>query len=77
VRQDRLGNRDLTDPRIPQGGTPGYAVHGIRVAWTVTNNLNVSAGLENLADALYRTHASGVDAAGRHLWVGAAVVGGL
>ena len=77
VRQDRLGTRDLTDPRIPAEGTAGYAVHGIRVAWAVTNNLNLSAGFENMADALYRTHASGVDAAGRHLWVGAAVIGGL
>jgi outer membrane receptor protein involved in Fe transport len=77
ARQDRLGDRDLDDPRIPSGGTPGYAVHGIRAAVAVTSTFNISAGFENLGDALYRTHASGVDAAGRHLWVGAAVVGGL
>ncbi|MGD8726427.1 MAG: TonB-dependent receptor, partial [Gemmatimonadales bacterium] len=77
VRQDRLGTRDLGDPRIPEGGTPGYAVHGVRAAWAVTSALNVSAGFENLADALYRTHASGVDAAGRHVWLGAEVAGGL
>jgi len=35
----------------------------------------VSAGVENLADKLYRTHASGVDMPGRHVWVGMSVYG--
>jgi iron complex outermembrane receptor protein/hemoglobin/transferrin/lactoferrin receptor protein len=78
TRQDRLGSRDLLDPRIPKPeGTPGYAVHGVRATAKVTPQLTVSAGLGNLADALYRTHASGVDAAGRHVWVGASWLGGL
>ncbi len=75
--QERLGRRDLTDPRIPEGGTPGYAVHGLRASATVTPGLQVSAGFENLLDELYRTHASGVDAAGRHVWVGVTWQGGL
>jgi len=77
TRQNRLSSRDLRDPRIPAEGTPGYAVHGIRASAAVSPTLSVSAGLENLTDALYRTHASGVDGAGRHVWLGLSVVGGL
>ncbi len=77
ARQDRLGSRDLTDPRIPDAGTPPYAVHGIRVGAPLMPGLTVSAGFENLADELYRNHASGVDSAGRHVWVGASWTAGL
>jgi outer membrane receptor protein involved in Fe transport len=77
ARQNRLSSRDLRDPRIPVGGTPGFAVHGIRASATVSTTLSVSAGVENLTDALYRPHASGVDGAGRHVWLGLSVVGGL
>jgi outer membrane receptor protein involved in Fe transport len=69
--QDRLGQRDLQDSRIPTGGTEGFAVHGVRAGAVVLQNLSVSAGFENIADALYRNHASGVDDAGRYVWVGA------
>ncbi len=75
--QDRLGSRDLQDPRIPDGGTPGYAVHGLRASVTVSPRINVTAGFENLTDELYRDHASGVDNAGRHVWVGLSAVGVL
>ncbi len=70
VAQRRLGSRDLSDPRIPDGGTPGFAVHGVRAGAMLQYGLTLSAGLENLTDELYRDHASGVDNAGRHLWVG-------
>lgn len=75
--QTRLGARDLRDSRIPEGGTPGYGVHGVRAGTTLASDLSVTAGLENLTDELYRTHASGVDGAGRHVWVGLSWVGGL
>jgi outer membrane receptor protein involved in Fe transport len=71
AKQDRLGSRDLADPRIPPGGTPGYTAHGIRAGATLPNGVDVALGLENLGNELYRDHASGVDAPGRHLWAGA------
>jgi hemoglobin/transferrin/lactoferrin receptor protein len=77
LSQDRLGTRDLTDPRIPAGGTPSYAVHSVRAAAEVSPRLNLSVGFENLTDQLYRSHASGVDQAGRHVWVGVSVIGGI
>jgi outer membrane receptor protein involved in Fe transport len=75
--QTRLGSRDMRDPRIPEGGTPGYVVHGIRAGTAISGDLTVTAGLENLTDKLYRTHASGVDAPGRSVWVGVSWMGGL
>ena len=75
--QDRLGSRDQTDTRIPSGGTPGYTAHGVRAGASITNNLDLAAGFENIADKLYRTHASGVDAAARHVWIGVNWVGGF
>ncbi|NIM51811.1 MAG: TonB-dependent receptor [Gemmatimonadales bacterium] len=78
ARQDRLGTRDVRDPRIPRpDGTPGYAVHGLRVGARVGPEVDVSAGIENLTDELYRDHASGVDNPGRYVWVGVSWVGAL
>jgi hemoglobin/transferrin/lactoferrin receptor protein len=71
LEQDRLGARDLGDPRIEPGGTPGFTEHGVRVSTSVSSTIKVSAGLDNIFDQLYRTHSSGVDTAGRHVWVGA------
>jgi hemoglobin/transferrin/lactoferrin receptor protein len=71
--QDRLSSRDLTDTRIEEGGTPGYATHSIVASTSLADPLVISAGFENLTDDLYRTHASGVDAPGRHVWVGMSV----
>jgi outer membrane receptor protein involved in Fe transport len=73
--QDRLGVRDLNDTRIQAGGTPGFTVHGLRAGASIATNLDVSVGFENITDALYRTHASGVDAAAQHVWVGLNWVG--
>jgi outer membrane receptor protein involved in Fe transport len=71
--QDRLASRDLEDTRIPPGGTPGYVSHALVASATVAGDFTVSLGFENLTDALYRTHASGVDAPGRHVWVGLSI----
>jgi outer membrane receptor protein involved in Fe transport len=73
--QGRLAARDLEDSRIPPGGTPGYAVHSLVASAAIADPFTVTAGFENVTDELYRTHASGVDAPGRHVWVGVSVYG--
>ncbi len=73
--QDRLGTRDERDTRIAVGGTPGYSVHGVRAGASLTSNLDLAVGFENIGDKLYRTHGSGVDAAARHVWIGVNWVG--
>ena len=84
--QDRLGLRDQNDSRIcPESmqdqpelcGTDGYAVHGLSAGAEVTTRVVVTAGFDNIADRLYRTHGSGVDSAGRSVWVGISAVGVL
>lgn len=61
--QRRLSMRDLEDPRIDPTGTDGFATMavGARYQWP---SLTIALRVENLADAQYREHGSGVDAAG-------------
>jgi len=64
ARQSRLSARDMDDPRIPPGGTPGYHTLNLRTGTLVGDNGKVSIGLENILDRHYRVHGSGIDAPG-------------
>lgn len=67
-RASRLSLRDQADTsRIPSGGTPGYAVFDLRAGMRVTADLTLSAAIENVADAAYRIHGSGINEPGRNL----------
>jgi hemoglobin/transferrin/lactoferrin receptor protein len=70
---DKLASADLTDNRIPPGGTPGYAVFTVRGGCRINQHANVSVALENILDKEYRVHGSGVNEAGRNLVVAADV----
>ncbi|MEK6238016.1 MAG: TonB-dependent receptor, partial [Planctomycetales bacterium] len=62
-RQDRLEQvRDITDERIPPGGTPGYATLNMRMgrAFGCDDQHRLSLGLENITDKAYLVHGSGV-----------------
>ena len=62
-RQDRLDQvRDITDERIPAGGTPGYATLNMRAgrAFGRDRQLRLSVSLENITDKNYLVHGSGV-----------------
>ena len=61
-RQTRLAPGDLTDVRIPAGGTPGFLTFNARGGVTINRTLQVTLGLENLTNRTYRTHGSGIDA---------------
>lgn len=57
---DRLSSGDRTDTqRIPTGGTPAYATLSLRGGYNPTENVQLTAALENLADNDYRLHGSG------------------
>lgn len=72
--QHRLSSGDRLDTqRIPPGGTPGYDVYHLRAGWNVNRNLSFTAALENILDADYRIHGSGVNEPGRNLIVTATV----
>ncbi|MCZ6479120.1 MAG: TonB-dependent receptor [candidate division NC10 bacterium] len=64
ARQDRLSPRDIADPRIDPNGTPGWATINVKLGWDAHPNLGVRFALENITDANYREHGSGIDAPG-------------
>ena len=65
--QDRLALADISDERIPAGGTPGFAVMDARVNYRLQDLFLVSLAFENIFDAAYRYHGSAVNGPGRGL----------
>jgi outer membrane receptor protein involved in Fe transport len=61
------GERGSLRPPHAPGGTPGWSVANLRASWDA-GPLRLRAGVENVFDAAYRTHGSGVDGVGRALW---------
>jgi hemoglobin/transferrin/lactoferrin receptor protein len=61
TQEDRITAADQAadNQRIPTNGTPGYAVASLRAGWQCTENLELTAGLENISDDDYRSHGSG------------------
>lgn len=71
-RQDRLNFQDLTDARIPVGGTPGFATLNLRIGTKLgtSDRRTLSLTFENILDKYYRVHGSGVDGAGANAILG-------
>jgi iron complex outermembrane receptor protein/hemoglobin/transferrin/lactoferrin receptor protein len=71
TRQDRLAVSDLGDPRIPAGGTPGYAVVDLRAGFRLQERARLGIVIENLGDAAYRHHGSSINGPGRSaiVWI--------
>ena len=67
LTQTRLALSDRFDARIPEGGTPGFAVVDFSAGYRLGRALVLAMVLENLADAPYRYHGSSVNGAGRGL----------
>jgi hemoglobin/transferrin/lactoferrin receptor protein len=69
-KADRLSADDRRDTqRIPEGGTPGYAVLTLRGGLRLARALDLTLALENVTDEDYRIHGSGVNEPGRNLVV--------
>lgn len=71
--QTRLSISDIHDPRIPAGGTPGYAVLDLRAGWRQSKNFRINVIAENLFDTAWRVHGSSINQPGRGFLVQAAV----
>lgn len=63
--QDRLAPQDITDPRIPRGGTPGYVIWDLRATYRLKRYILFTLLLENLTDTPYRNHGSSLNGPGR------------
>jgi hemoglobin/transferrin/lactoferrin receptor protein len=71
VRQDQLSLKDKTDvQRIPPGGTPGWFTADLRGGVKATKNVLLTAAVENVVNADYRIHGSGVNEPGTNFILG-------
>ncbi len=66
-RQERLSSDDIDDPRIPEGGTPGWFTVNFRWGVTVGQSFILQISLQNVLDQNYREHGSGMNGPGRNL----------
>lgn len=66
TEQDRLSADDMDDPRIPEGGTPGWYTLNLRGGFPAWDKLNIYLAVENILDLNYREHGSGVNGPGRN-----------
>lgn len=67
-KQDRLAAGDISDNRIPAGGTPGWEVVNFYAGYQI-KSVRLNAGLQNILNEDYRTHGSGINGVGRSIWV--------
>lgn len=70
AKQDRLHPGDISDVRIPDGGTPGYGVVHLRSGGHWRMRTRWTLGVENIGDKRYRIHGSGFDMPGISLVAG-------
>lgn len=61
------------DTRIPESDTPAYCVASLYTGYQVTDNLELTLGLENLTDEDYRYHGSGQNESGFNAILGVTV----
>jgi outer membrane receptor protein involved in Fe transport len=64
--QRRLEAGDKSDNRIPAGGTPGFNLLNMHLAYQA-NNLSFRIYLNNIFNVDYRTHGSGINGIGRSI----------
>lgn len=63
--QTRLAPSDRSDARIPEGGTPGFAVVDLRAGLRFDRHFVVTLIVENVTNAAYRYHGSSINGPGR------------
>lgn len=66
--QERLAQGDKDDNRIAKGGTPAWNVFNLNAGYNL-KRISLTAAVQNLFDADYRTHGSGINGYGRSLWL--------
>lgn len=67
-KQERLAAGDISDNRIPAGGTPGWEVVNLYAGYQV-KSVKLNAGLQNILNEDYRMHGSGINGVGRSAWL--------
>lgn len=67
-KQSRLAQGDKDDNRIPLAGTPGWNALNFYSGYTL-RSVQFRLSAQNLFNADYRTHGSGINSFGRSLWL--------
>ena len=67
TEQTRLALADRSDARIPEGGTPGFAVFDVRVGYRLDPYILAGIVFENIGNATYRHHGSSINGPARGL----------
>lgn len=67
--QTRLALSDTSDERIPQGGTPGFAVVDLRAGYRFRQQMVLAVVLENVFNSVYRYHGSSVNGPARGILI--------
>jgi len=70
THQTRLSPDDLTDSRIPKGGTLGFLTLHARGGMKISRAVELTLALQNLTNRTYRTHGSGIDMPGTNVVFG-------
>lgn len=67
-QQTRLALGDKEDNRIPAGGTPGWQLLNFYSGYKL-GCIQINTGLQNIFNTDYRIHGSGINGAGRNMWL--------
>jgi hemoglobin/transferrin/lactoferrin receptor protein len=62
-------NGEDNEQYATSSGMPAWMTANFRVSYKVNNMLNIQAGVDNIFDTQYRTFASGIDGAGRNIFI--------
>jgi outer membrane receptor protein involved in Fe transport len=68
--QDRLSAEDISDNRIPPGGTPGWWTLNFRAGVLLFSHIRLNLALENVFNKKYKYHASGIYSPGAQVVLG-------
>jgi len=69
--KDYLQNAEDNEQYAPSGGMPSWQTFNFKNSIKFYKNLTVYSGIENILDTQYRLFASGINAAGRNIYLGA------
>lgn len=69
--EDYLLNAEDNEQYAPKNGMPGWQTYNCKMALKTSKNFTVYSGIENIFDTQYRTFASGINAPGKNIYLGA------
>jgi hemoglobin/transferrin/lactoferrin receptor protein len=70
---DYFLNGEDNEQYAPIGGMPAWQTFNLKGSTSLIKNLTLYSGIENILDTQYRTFASGINASGRNIYIGAKI----